>query len=99
MANSNNGGGAAPWLAFLVGALIVGVVAFFLFTQLNAQREQADLNVNAPTIQTPPSVAPLPAPSPDVNVELPQALPAPSAPPAPPKSEAQPEPTSPGTPY
>jgi hypothetical protein len=76
----------------------VGVVAFFLFTQMNAQRDQADLDINAPTIQT-PSVAPLPAPSPDVNVELPQALPAPSAPPAPPKSEAPAEPTSPGTPY
>ena len=53
MANSNNGGGAAPWLAFLVGALIVGVVAFFLFTQMNAQRDQADLDINAPTIQRP----------------------------------------------
>jgi hypothetical protein len=99
MANSNNGGGATPWIAFFIGALIVGMAAFFLFTQMNPQRDQTDLDINAPTIQTPPSVAPLPAPSPDVNVELPQALPAPSTPPAPPKSEAPPDPTSPGTPY
>ena len=53
-----DGGGATPWLAFIVGALLVAVVAVFL---LNARGHYSgpagnlDLNVKSPVTTTAPA--------------------------------------------
>ena len=52
----NNGGGgssATPWIAFLVGIVLVGaVVAFFVFggRGLEAPAKSIDVDINAPKI-------------------------------------------------
>ncbi len=52
--------GATPWLAFLVGALLIAVVAIFLMNahgRVTGPAGSVDLNVKSP-IQTPASPAP-----------------------------------------
>jgi predicted lipid-binding transport protein (Tim44 family) len=77
-------GGATPWLAFLVGVLLMAAIGFFAFTQMAPQRAERDLDIHLPAIQAPspaPVVPPAPAPvippapapqaAPDINVEAP----------------------------
>ncbi len=43
--------GATPWLAFIVGALLVGVVAVFLLNgqaHINTPGGSADINIKSP---------------------------------------------------
>ena len=49
------GGGSTPWLAFLVGALIVvvAVIAYFMFTGQKAPTKSIDVNVNPPAVSAP----------------------------------------------
>lgn len=57
MSDTNNsgdrGGGATPWLAFLVGGLlvIVAVIGYFVYT--GGQSKQVDVNIKAPEISVP----------------------------------------------
>ena len=52
--------GATPWLAFLVGALLIAVVAIFLMNahgRVTGPGGSIDLNIKSP-IQTPATPAP-----------------------------------------
>ena len=55
MAEENSGGGATPWLAFLVGGLVVvvAVVVYFLYSGGMGQTKTVDVNVSAPEISAP----------------------------------------------
>jgi hypothetical protein len=68
MAESDSGNSATPWLAFLVGIVVVAllVVGFFAFTGTSPQRTA---DVTMPTIQTPDINLP------DINVTPPTAQP------------------------
>jgi len=57
------GSGATPWLAFLVGALLIAVVAIFLMNahgRVTGPAGSIDLNVKSP-ITAPANPAPAPA--------------------------------------
>ncbi|HVY86126.1 MAG TPA: hypothetical protein VG943_13410 [Caulobacterales bacterium] len=80
MAESNSGGSATPWLAFLVGIVVVAllVVGFYAFGGAQPQRT-AELNINTPQIETPKVNPP---DLPDVNppaVQPPASNPAPAS--------------------
>jgi hypothetical protein len=85
MADSDSGNSATPWLAFLVGIVVVAllVVGFFAFTGTSPQ-QTADLNppaIETPDIDLPDTIninPPEPAPP---AAELPEA-PAPEPAPA-----------------
>lgn len=71
MAESEGGGGATPWLAFLVGIVIAAVVAVGFFALSGAPRETAELDINAPSIETPDINLPPAVNPPDTNIDLP----------------------------
>lgn len=78
------GGGAAPWVAFLAGIIIVALVGLGIAAytgNLNQPRETAELQLNAPDmdVETP-------------DIDLPEPPPAPQVPPA-----AEPAPAEPTT--
>jgi hypothetical protein len=52
----SGGGGATPWLAFLVGGLIVvvAVIAYFMFTgRKSPVPDTVDVNINPPAASAP----------------------------------------------
>jgi len=56
---SNNGGGATPWLAFLVGVLVVAVIAFGAVMWARQGGAATELALpEAPTIEAPAADAP-----------------------------------------
>ena len=70
MADSNGGGGAAPWLAFLAGIVLAGAIVAF-FTMASPRRDTAQLEIRVPNVEapkiTPPDVNPPKINPPDVN--------------------------------
>lgn len=53
--------GATPWLAFIVGALLIAVVAIFLLNahgRVSGPNGSVDLNVKSPVTTTAPATAP-----------------------------------------
>ena len=61
------GSGATPWLAFIVGALLIAVVAVFLMNahgRITGLGGTIDLNVKSPVVTAPANPAPNPAPAP-----------------------------------
>lgn len=83
MADSDSGGSATPWLAFLVGIVLVGllVVGFFAFTGTTPQNEIAEvttpnIEINPPDINL-PEINPPEIQPPAANVPEP-AAPAPA---------------------
>lgn len=57
----SSGGGATPWLAFLVGGLVVvvAVIAWFLYSgQAPTQTKAIDVTVEAPQLPRAPEPAP-----------------------------------------
>ena len=51
--NTGGGSSAAPWIAFLVGIVLVGaIVAFFVFggQGIEAPTKTVDVNINAPKV-------------------------------------------------
>lgn len=82
MADREGGGSATPWIAFLVGVVLVALVAVGYFAATNqAPREEASLEINMPEMPKAP------------DIDLPSPPPAPSLPPA-----AEPAPAAPATP-
>lgn len=71
----NTGGSSAPWIAFLVGILVVAliIVGVYAFNGVPQPQEQAQLEINMPDIELPeapkisppdlPDASPLPAPT------------------------------------
>ena len=60
--SGNGGGSAAPWLAFLVGALLVAVIAVFLVNaHVTANGPAGHIDLNTKSTATAPAPA---APSP-----------------------------------
>jgi len=58
------GAGATPWLAFIVGALLIAVVAVFLLNahgRVTGPNGTIDLNVKSPAVTAPANPAPAPA--------------------------------------
>ena len=81
------GGGSAPWVAFLAGIIIVALVGLGIAAytgNLQQPREQAELELNVPDVDVQP---------PDVN--LPAPPPAPTVPPAAEPTTPAPETTTP----
>ena len=81
MADTENGGGSSPWVAFLAGIFLValiavGVVAYTggLQRQETAQLEinVPDVKVNPPDIDLPPMPAPQSPPTADAPAPAPQ---------------------------
>lgn len=81
MADTQNGGGSSPWVAFLAGIFLValiavGVVAYNggLQRQETAQLEinVPDVKVNPPDIELPPMPAPQSPPTADAPGPAPQ---------------------------
>lgn len=57
------GNGATPWLAFIVGALLIAVVAVFLLNahgRITGPNGTIDLNVKSPVATQPANPAPAP---------------------------------------
>lgn len=52
---TREGGGSTPFLAFLVGGLVVvvAVIAYFMYTGGSSPTKQIDVNVKAPSIDAP----------------------------------------------
>lgn len=69
---SERQGSATPWIAFLVGVVLVAIVAVGFFAMNPAQQEQAQLEVNLPDA---PNINP-------PDIDLPEPPPAPTLPPA-----------------
>jgi len=67
------GGGATPWVAFLAGVMLVGVIGFGVWAYNDGmmQREVADMQIEMPDVNIEP---------PEVN--LPEPPPAPQLPPS-----------------
>lgn len=67
------GGGGSPWVAFLAGIVLIGVVAFGVvaYTGGLQQPETAQLEVNVPDVKVNPS-----------DIDLPEPPPAPTMPPS-----------------
>lgn len=75
MAETTGGSSSAPWIAFLVGILVVAliIVGVYAFNGMPQPQEQAQLEINAPDINLPeapridppdlPEVAPVPSPT------------------------------------
>lgn len=67
--------GSNSWLAFVVGALLVGVLVlgymFFMSSSAgdNTQRHEFDFKVETPNLPTPNLPAPTPAPAPAVPAQ------------------------------
>lgn len=81
MADTQNGGGSSPWVAFLAGIFLValiavGVVAYNggLQRQATAQLEinLPDVKLNPPDIDLPPMPAPQSPPTADAPAPAPQ---------------------------
>lgn len=67
MAEQSSGGGAPPWLALIVGGLLVAVAigAFMMFSgQTPAGPDTVDVNIEAPKIPDAPKLPDVPAPTP-----------------------------------
>ncbi|MDP1739264.1 MAG: hypothetical protein Q8L23_17705 [Caulobacter sp.] len=67
MAEQSSGGGATPWLAFIVGGLLVAVVivAFMMYSgRTLAGPDTVDVNIEAPKIPDAPKLPDVPAPKP-----------------------------------
>lgn len=61
---SGSGGGSAPWLAFLVGGLlvVVAVIAYFMWSGQTASTPKAvDVTVTAPQLPDAPKLPEVPA--------------------------------------
>lgn len=60
MAETREGGGSTPWLAFLVGALIVvvAVIAYFMYTGNKPATKSVDVNINTPEVSAPAAPSP-----------------------------------------
>ena len=59
-----DGNGATPWLAFIVGALLIAVVAVFLLNahgRVTGPNGTIDLNVKSPVATAPANPEPAPA--------------------------------------
>ncbi len=56
MADNSGGGGATPWLAFLVGGLlvVVAVIAYFMYSGRQAPTKSLDVKVEAPQMPAAP---------------------------------------------
>lgn len=65
-----DGGGATPWIAFLVGIALVALVAVGVVAYTNPAHERANLEINLPE----PKIVP-------PEIELPEPPPAPALPP------------------
>jgi hypothetical protein len=55
------GNGATPWLAFIVGALLIAVIAVFLLNahgRVSGPSGSVDLNIKSPVTTTAPASAP-----------------------------------------
>lgn len=67
------GSSSAPWIAFLVGIVLVGLIGFFAYQggYLNQQQRTAQLEVSMPDVKVNPP-----------DVQLPSPPPAPTLPPA-----------------
>ena len=61
MAEGSGSSSSTPWLAFLVGALIVvvAVIGYVLYTGQAAPTKQVDVNIEAPKL---PEAPPVPSP-------------------------------------
>lgn len=72
MAESNSGNSATPWLAFLVGMVVVAIlVVGFIAINGVPNQETAELDIDAPRIEAPEINLPdTPAP-PETNIDLP----------------------------
>lgn len=67
MAQQSSSGGATPWLAFIVGGLlvVVAIVAFMIYSgQSPVPSRSVDVNIEAPKMPDAPKLpdAPLPKP-------------------------------------
>lgn len=85
MADNEGGGGAAPWVAFLAGIIIVALVGLGIAAytgNLQPRNDTAQLEVNLPDVKVNPP-----------DVDLPELPPAPQVPPS-----AEPAPVEPATP-
>lgn len=65
---TRSGGGAAPWLAFLVGALlvIVAVIGYMVWTGPAATPKPVDITITAPQLPEAPKIPeapPIPKPA------------------------------------
>jgi zinc transporter ZupT len=60
---SGSSGGAAPWLAFLVGGLlvVVAVIGYFVWTGQSAPSKSLDVTVTAPQLPEAPKLPQAPA--------------------------------------
>lgn len=64
---SGSGGGATPWLAFLVGGLlvIVAVIGYFVWSgQTPAAPKAVDVTISAPQLPEAPKLPEAPVPKP-----------------------------------
>ena len=55
------GSGATPWLAFIIGALLIAVIAIFLLNahgRVTGPNGSVDLNIKSPVTTTAPASAP-----------------------------------------
>jgi hypothetical protein len=88
MADNEGGGGAAPWVAFLAGIIIVALVGLGIAAYTgNLQRnDTAQLELNMPDTNVNPP-----------DIDLPQPPPAPTVPPSA-EPTPEPAPTTPNTP-
>ena len=55
MAEQSSSGGATPWLAFLVGGLIVvvAIIAWFMYSGGQAPTKAVNVDVDVPTVEAP----------------------------------------------
>lgn len=62
---SGSSGGSAPWLAFLVGGLlvVVAVIAYFMWSggKVEAPTKTVDVNISAPQLPDAPKIPEAPA--------------------------------------
>jgi len=85
MANSENGGGGNGWLAFLVGGLLVAVMAIgaWVYSGWPPERETAQIELNVPDVNiNPPDINPPDIDLPDARLPEPTPTPAPEPAPA-----------------
>jgi hypothetical protein len=81
---TNSGGsksGATPWLAFLVGALLVAVIAIFFMNaegSFDGPGGKAEFNIESPVTVEPRSGPPAPAPAKEPSRPALPAAPAPA---------------------
>ena len=89
MADNEGGGGAAPWVAFLAGIIIVALVGLGIAAytgNLQPRNDTAQLEMNLPDVKVNPP-----------DVDLPEPPPAPQMPPSA-EPQPQPAPATPNTP-